>query len=256
LQEGYRDLNFLVCATDATRGEPPTDDGFGGFGRSFAAQLCDQRVERLFLAADRQPGPNSYNGMFIKEGAIKKPSDTIVFGEKKNVLRRRRKSGWRWIIYMDLLEGWVTTADRVERGCHSALRVGTTSKSGADPIMPSPMAAPGISNLGGMFIPENLGRCDDLDRQVTFNSLNGRARWHRPNFRRAVNFSGGPENFGWRFKHVEIHGAPRPRQGFAHLHPGGPAGAQVRRGKRHHVQVRGAGRSKLNGGNETLPSRW
>jgi len=56
----------------------------------------------------------------IKEGAVRLPSDTIVFGEKKNIAQD--PDGGAMDYYMDNWEGrGGNDADRVEHGCHSVI---------------------------------------------------------------------------------------------------------------------------------------
>ena len=53
LQDGYQNLNLLVCATDAQRATPHDRHEFRGAGRPIASQLSLQRLERLlFKCAD------------------------------------------------------------------------------------------------------------------------------------------------------------------------------------------------------------
>ena len=80
----------------------------------------------------RQTGnsdPKAYNGMRIKENAILKPTDTVLFGEKKNYVTDdgQRIAG---DYFMDIMEGRGNDADRVERGCHATTRVGSANRSG------------------------------------------------------------------------------------------------------------------------------
>ena len=54
----------------------------------------------------------------MKESAILKPSDTIIFGEKKND-HSDPNNPVAMDYYMDILEGNGNDFDRVEHGCHS-----------------------------------------------------------------------------------------------------------------------------------------
>ena len=128
-QENYQNLNLLVCPTDAARGVPMTDTG--------SLTLADRSPRRYlingwndyFWRQTGNPDPNTYNGMRIKENAIRKPTDTVLFGEKKNL---QTSTGERIAMdyFMDILEGRGNDADRVERGCHATARAGTSSKAG------------------------------------------------------------------------------------------------------------------------------
>jgi len=89
LVEFYRTTNMLLCPTDAMRGPPPSDP---------ASPLIPDRANRSYMI-------NGWNDYFsdalivsrsMKELGIIYPSETIVFGEKKNVSPH---------YFMDLNEG-------------------------------------------------------------------------------------------------------------------------------------------------------
>jgi prepilin-type N-terminal cleavage/methylation domain-containing protein/prepilin-type processing-associated H-X9-DG protein len=109
LLEYYRTTNMLLCPTDLLRGPPMTD---------FSSPTLPDRANRSYLI-------NGWNDFFadalnvvrsMKELAIIYPSDTIMFGEKKN----RPDLGLAMDYFMDLDEGVGNDFDRVEQGCHSA----------------------------------------------------------------------------------------------------------------------------------------
>jgi len=109
LLEYYRTTNMLLCPTDLLRGPPMTD---------FSSPPLPDRANRSYLI-------NGWNDFFadalnvvrsMKELAIIYPSDTIMFGEKKN----RPDLGLAMDYFMDLDEGVGNDFDRVEQGCHSA----------------------------------------------------------------------------------------------------------------------------------------
>ena len=111
LQEYYHTTNLLVCASDLLRGTPPT---------STSANTPADRAARSYLI-------NGWNDVFadaltapraMKESAILKPSDTIIFGEKKND-HSDPANPTAMDYYMDLMEGNGNDFDRVEHGCHS-----------------------------------------------------------------------------------------------------------------------------------------
>jgi prepilin-type N-terminal cleavage/methylation domain-containing protein/prepilin-type processing-associated H-X9-DG protein len=113
LQEYYRTTNLLVCATDAARGIPQTD---------FTATTPADRAARSYLI-------NGWNDYFkdalvtassMKESAIEKPTETIIFGEKKNLPGESPPVAMDY--FMDLNEGAGNDFDRVEHGCHSVIR--------------------------------------------------------------------------------------------------------------------------------------
>jgi prepilin-type N-terminal cleavage/methylation domain-containing protein/prepilin-type processing-associated H-X9-DG protein len=118
LLEYYRTTNLLVCATDALRGPPPTD-------RS-SPTLAD-RANRSYMI-------NGWNDYFsdaltspraMKETAVIYPSETLVFGEKKNEPGPPPASQH---YFMDLNEGMFgNDGDQIEQGRHSTARKGRYS---------------------------------------------------------------------------------------------------------------------------------
>jgi len=102
----YHNTNMLVCPTDILRGTPATDD---------SSTNAPDRAARSYLIngwndyfADALTAPIS-----MKETSVLKPSDTLVFGEKKNAPNPAMD------FYMDLLEGNGNDLDKVEHGCHA-----------------------------------------------------------------------------------------------------------------------------------------
>jgi prepilin-type processing-associated H-X9-DG protein len=107
LLEYYRTTNLLLCPTDQRRGPPQTD---------FTSTTVPDRANRSYLI-------NGWDDYFadplnttttMREQAVIYPSETLVFGEKKNDAMD---------YFMDLSEGVGNDMDRVEQGCH-----GTTLK--------------------------------------------------------------------------------------------------------------------------------
>ena len=107
----YQNTNLLVCPTDAQRGPPQTEPS--------SATPAD-RANRSFLI-------NGWNDYFdnaltaarsMKETAVIYPSETIIFGEKKNSSPH---------YYMDLNEGVGNDLDQVEQGCHGTANKGLYS---------------------------------------------------------------------------------------------------------------------------------
>ena len=114
LLEYYRTTNLLICPTDAMRGPPQTD--------SSSPTLAD-RANRSYLI-------NGWNDYFadaleaarsMKEQAVIYPSETIMFGEKKNLPNPAMD------YFMDLNEGVGNDLDKVEQGCHSVTHKGINS---------------------------------------------------------------------------------------------------------------------------------
>ena len=122
LQDGYKDLRLLVCPTDALRGTPLTDTSsptpadrsprsylINGWNDYFANTLSPADFN-LYMAGQ-------YAQASLQEIAIVTPTDTIVFGEKKNLQREADPIAADY--FMDSLEGNGNDFDRVEHGCHS-----------------------------------------------------------------------------------------------------------------------------------------
>lgn len=105
LKEYYRTTNLLVCPTDALRGPPATGSG--------PTASAEDRANRSYLI-------NGWNDYFsnslteahsMKESNVRLPSETIIFGEKKNSAMD---------YFMDYKEGEMgNDSDVVEHGCHS-----------------------------------------------------------------------------------------------------------------------------------------
>jgi prepilin-type N-terminal cleavage/methylation domain-containing protein len=110
LQDYYRTTNLLLCPTDLLRGPPASDP---------TSPTAADRANRSYLI-------NGWNDYFadalntvccMKELAVIYPSETIIFGEKKN------QPNPAMDFFMDLDEGYFgNDSDRVEQGCHSNSR--------------------------------------------------------------------------------------------------------------------------------------
>ena len=114
LLEYYRTTNMLLCPTDLLRGPPQTQ---------FDSTTLADRANRSYLI-------NGWNDYFsdaldavhsLKETAVVYPTDTCMFGEKKNLPNPAMD------YFMDLDEGVGNDLDRVEQGCHSVTRKGIYS---------------------------------------------------------------------------------------------------------------------------------
>jgi prepilin-type N-terminal cleavage/methylation domain-containing protein/prepilin-type processing-associated H-X9-DG protein len=121
LHDGYKDVKALLCSTDLTRGIPATLTNMPTPpDRAPRSYIINGWNDYFWHSTGRQDA-NSYDGLVMKETNIPKPTETIVFGEKKNQSPH---------YFMDLVEGYGNDADQVERGCHSTPRTGSLSKSG------------------------------------------------------------------------------------------------------------------------------
>jgi len=114
LLEYYKTTNLLICPTDVMRGPPQTD---------FTSPTIPDRANRSYLI-------NGWNDFFsdalnsvrsMKETAVVHPTDTCMFGEKKNEPTPAMD------YFMDLNEGVGNDLDKVEQGCHGVSRKGKYS---------------------------------------------------------------------------------------------------------------------------------
>jgi prepilin-type N-terminal cleavage/methylation domain-containing protein/prepilin-type processing-associated H-X9-DG protein len=134
LQEGYRTTNILVCPTDLRRGVPQT--------QTTASTLADRSPRSYFIngwndyfVSALSAGDfatymaGTYPGAAIKETVVRKPTETIAFGEKKNMAQTTANDPMGSADYfMDMLEGQGgNDADRIEHGCHSTRRASSRS---------------------------------------------------------------------------------------------------------------------------------
>jgi type II secretory pathway pseudopilin PulG len=107
----YLNTNMLCCPTDLRRGTPVTMGG---------TTLPDRAWRSYIINAWNDAAPNSHNqGFSMRESLVLKPSETVVWGEKRHQL------GDFW---MDLLDPVDDLTDKVQHGCHS--RYLTLSRGG------------------------------------------------------------------------------------------------------------------------------
>jgi prepilin-type N-terminal cleavage/methylation domain-containing protein len=155
LQDNYQNLNLLICATDAQLATPLTDTN--------SPTLAD-RSPRSYLF-------NGWNDYFsnaltvansMKESNIQKPSDTIVFGEKKNT-ETMTQGRIAMDYYMDLQEGDGNDYDRVEHGRHS--RPGPNAR-GAGSNFAFSDSSVRFLRYGSSTFPVNLWPVTDSSRSI------------------------------------------------------------------------------------------
>ncbi len=163
LQEYYKNVDLLVCATDAKRGTPLTDTNSPTLADRSPRSYMINGWNDYFWHSTGNPDANSYNGMALKENAVRKPSDTVEFGEKKN-LQKEAGLAVSPHYFMDLLEGVGNDADQIERGCHGTLRAGTVSKAGSSNFAFVDGSAR-LLKYGREVWPENLWAIGDEDRK-------------------------------------------------------------------------------------------
>ena len=106
LVEYYRTTNILLCPSDLLRGPPQSD---------FTSTMLPDRANRSYMI-------NGWNDYFsdaltaarsMKEIGVIYPTETIIFGEKKNASPH---------YFMDLNESVGNDLDQIEQGCHSVAR--------------------------------------------------------------------------------------------------------------------------------------
>ncbi len=165
LRDGYRDLNILICSTDATRGVPPTVDASPLETQSDSAprSYLNNGWNDYFWRETGNPDVNTYIGISMKENAVRKPSDTIAFGEKKNISAPPPEDRLSKHFFMDLMEGKGNDADQVERGCHAARQSGTYTKSGGSNYAFTDGSARFVK-YGREVSPENMWANSEQDR--------------------------------------------------------------------------------------------
>jgi prepilin-type N-terminal cleavage/methylation domain-containing protein/prepilin-type processing-associated H-X9-DG protein len=172
LQETYRNTNLLICPTDLQRGLPQTG--------SSSPTIAD-RAPRSYLI-------NGWNDYFLnnlssadfglymggrfprgsmKETSVPKPSDTIMFGEKKNIGQTTASDpeGAK-DYYMDMLEAEAglpvgNDVDRIEHGCHSVIRKGSRAGGSNFTFVDGSVR---FLKYGGSTWPLNLWAVSDADR--------------------------------------------------------------------------------------------
>jgi prepilin-type N-terminal cleavage/methylation domain-containing protein/prepilin-type processing-associated H-X9-DG protein len=147
LQDSYRSLNIIVCPTDLLQGTPPATGG-GPPGSADAAPRSYLINGWGDYFANALTATNS-----LKENAVLKTSDTIMFGEKQSD---------QMDYYMDFNEGISgNDFDRVEYGRHSrparSVRGGGSNLNFAD-------GSVRFIKYGNVTWPVNLWAISDADR--------------------------------------------------------------------------------------------
>jgi prepilin-type N-terminal cleavage/methylation domain-containing protein/prepilin-type processing-associated H-X9-DG protein len=120
LQEYYHSTNILVCPADALRGTPQTDFKTpvpaDNSPRSYLINGWNDYFNDTLSSGDFGTYMSgTFSRAFLKESLVVKPTDTVMFGEKKNIALD---------FFMDSMEGLGgNDADRVEHGSHGVLRL-------------------------------------------------------------------------------------------------------------------------------------
>ena len=148
LLEYYKTTNMLLCPTDQMRGPPATDP---------TSLTLPDRANRSYLI-------NGWNDYFadaltdthsMKQLAVVYPSETIIFGEKKNLPNPAMD------YFMDLDEGVGNDLDRVEQGCHSTVHKAINSGGSNFAFVDASVR---FKKFGTTVWPLNLWAVNDTNR--------------------------------------------------------------------------------------------
>jgi len=166
----YRTTNLLVCPTDLRRGLPQTDTTspsapdrmprsyfINGWDDYFFGILSSSDFSTFMLGKWLRSG--------IKESVVRKPSETVVFGEKKNLSQATATDpNGAMDYYMDMLEGQGgNDADRIEHGCHMVLRKGDRTGGSNFSFVDGSVR---YLRYGGTTWPLHLWAITDADRKT------------------------------------------------------------------------------------------
>jgi type II secretory pathway pseudopilin PulG len=165
LQDYYRTTNLLVCPTDAQRGTPQTDTNsvtpadraprsyFINGWNDYFSETLSARDFALYMAG-------TFARASLKDSAVIRPSDTVMFGEKKNIQNDPNGQG-ATDYFMDVYEGAGNDVDRIEHGCHCVIH--RTPKAGGSNFA---LVDGGVRYMryGLSTWPLNLWAISDADR--------------------------------------------------------------------------------------------
>jgi prepilin-type N-terminal cleavage/methylation domain-containing protein/prepilin-type processing-associated H-X9-DG protein len=167
LQDGYRNTNILICPTDLIRGVPQSATNSPTIPDSAARSYLINGWNDYFHGVLSSSDFDIYmSGRFpkstMKESNVLKPSDTIVFGEKKNIAND--PDGGAMDYFMDNWEGkGGNDADRVEHGCHSVSRKQEGSGGSNFTFVDGSVR---YLKFGRSVFPINMWAVSDADRQA------------------------------------------------------------------------------------------
>ncbi len=172
LLDSYKNTNMLVCPTNLQRGVPQTDTSsptpadraprsyfINGWNDFFADSLSSSDFG-LYMSGKYPQGS-------MKETSVLKSSETVAFGEKKNIAQATPTDPQGAMDYfMDMFEasGGVPTGndvDRIEHGCHSVIHKGGRAGGSNFAFVDGSVR---YVRYGGSTWPLNLWAVSDLDR--------------------------------------------------------------------------------------------
>jgi len=170
----YQTTNLLLCPTDLMRGAPQTDTTsptvpdranrsyfINGWNDYFLDALGPAVFQSQYLTSAGYPRAS------LKETSVLKPSDTVMFGEKKNIAASDLDPQGAMDYFMDMFEGGSPQAptgndwDRIEHGCHSVV-ARTSGKGGSNFAFVDGSVR--YVKYGATVWPLNLWAVSDADR--------------------------------------------------------------------------------------------
>ncbi len=172
LLSAYQNTNMLVCPTDLQRGVPQTDTTSptpaDRAPRSYLINGWNDFFADTLSPADfSQYMAGTYPQASIKETSVLKTSETVSFGEKKNIAQATPTDPQGATDYfMDMFEGsgGVPTGndvDRIEHGCHSVIHKGGRAGGSNFAMVDGSVR---FVRYGGTVWPLNMWAISDYDR--------------------------------------------------------------------------------------------
>lgn len=144
LRDGYKDFRILVCPGDTPAVAPAGLTNADQAPRSFLINGWNDYFQSEMGGSFSMA---AMAGKAMSEQSIRRPSDTIVFGEKETGSSH---------YYMDFLEGIGNDFTEVEQGRHSA-----TSKGSGGSNFAFADGSVRFLSYGKMLLPENLWAIED-----------------------------------------------------------------------------------------------